>query len=146
VKITAGDDTTPAVYNFTFTGDSLTGNYEFNGMKGRIRGVRRKVDHEHIMNDDVKVIVRRLRLRPLHALSIVGTLAIGLGGALAVIGIAGPTLFQPLPYPNPDRLVAVTSKLPIPTLPEMGFADVGYRRMVSDNARSPASRRIRPGV
>jgi hypothetical protein len=42
VKITAGDDKTPAIYNFTFAGDSLTGNYEFNGMKGRIRGVRRK--------------------------------------------------------------------------------------------------------
>src|SRR5882724_9797060 len=85
------------------------------------------------MNEEVRLVLRRLRLRPLHAFSIVATLAIGLGGALAVIGIAGPTLFQPLPYPNPDRLVAVTSKLPIPTLPEMGFADVGYRRMVSDN-------------
>ena len=42
VKITAGDDKTSAIYNFTFAGDSLTGSYEFNGMKGRIRGIRRK--------------------------------------------------------------------------------------------------------
>lgn len=85
------------------------------------------------MNDDVKTVLRRLGRRPIHALSIVGTLAIGLGGALAVIGIAGPTLFQPLPYLNPGRLIAVTSKLPVPTLPEMGFSDVGYRRTVTDN-------------
>lgn len=42
VKITAGDESSAAIYNLTFSGDSLTGTYEFNGMKGRIRGVRRQ--------------------------------------------------------------------------------------------------------
>jgi hypothetical protein len=42
VKITAGDETSRAIYNLTFSGDSLSGTYEFNGMKGRIRGLRRK--------------------------------------------------------------------------------------------------------
>src|SRR3954452_15339790 len=53
---------------------------------------------------DAHYAVRRLRARPAYSLIAVLTLALGIGGTAAVFGIARPVIFDPLPYPNADRV------------------------------------------
>lgn len=50
---------------------------------------------------------RRLRASPVFALVSVITLALGLGAATAIWSAVRPILFDPLPYPNGNRIVAL---------------------------------------
>lgn len=51
--------------------------------------------------------VRALVRRPLLTGASVGTLALGIGAATTVFSVAYGVMFEPLPYPEPDRLVEV---------------------------------------
>jgi predicted permease len=53
---------------------------------------------------DLHYAIRRLRARPVYTLLAVLTLSLGIGGTAAVFGIARPVIFDPLPYPNADRV------------------------------------------
>jgi predicted permease len=59
------------------------------------------------MTRDLRHAVRGLLRAPGYTLSTVMTLALGLGGAVAVLAL-GATVLRPLPFPEPDRLVAVS--------------------------------------
>lgn len=54
---------------------------------------------------DVRLGVRVLRRRPLYAVGVVGTLAIGLASAAVVGSLAWSIWFAPMPFPDPDRVV-----------------------------------------
>ena len=54
---------------------------------------------------ELRFALRQLRRRPLYAGIVVLTLAVGIGATSAVLSVANPVLFRPLPYPDPDRLV-----------------------------------------
>ncbi len=84
------------------------------------------------MGHDLWFAIRRLRLRPVYSLVIALTLGLGIGSALAVFAVVDAVLLRPLPYPESGRLVRITQTVPAPGLPELGFSDVGYRRLVSD--------------
>ncbi|MEO8029665.1 MAG: ABC transporter permease, partial [Gemmatimonadota bacterium] len=84
------------------------------------------------MGHDFRFALRRIRLRPVHSLVIALTLGLGIGSALAVFAVVDAVLLRPLPYPEPGQLVRITQTIPAPGLPELGFSDVGYRRLVSD--------------
>lgn len=56
---------------------------------------------------DIRYSVASLRRRPGLALASIFSLAIGLGGALAIYATAQAILFRPLPFTDADRLVAV---------------------------------------
>ena len=56
---------------------------------------------------DLRFAVRTLRRSPVFALGAVLTLALGIGANVAVFTFVKGLLLQPLPYPEPDRLVAV---------------------------------------
>lgn len=55
---------------------------------------------------DARYAARRLMSRKSYTLIAVITLALGVGGTAAVFGIARPLIFDPLPYPNADRVAA----------------------------------------
>jgi putative ABC transport system permease protein len=57
---------------------------------------------------DVQYSWRRILHHPLHNLLIVLSLALGIGVNTTVFSLANGVLLKPLPYPAPDRLVAVT--------------------------------------
>src|ERR1044072_5128160 len=57
---------------------------------------------------DLQLAVRRLLREPLFAAVAILTLAIGVGANSAIFTLADGLLLRPLPYPAPDRLVAVT--------------------------------------
>jgi len=56
---------------------------------------------------DARVGLRALRRTPALAAIIVATLALGIGANTAIFTLVNAVLLQPLPYPDPDRLVVV---------------------------------------
>ena len=68
---------------------------------------------------DLKLVFRRLQHSPGFAATVLLTLAIGIGANTAVFSVLNSVLFKPLPYPQPERLVAL--KLVAPGAP--GLAD-----------------------
>ena len=58
---------------------------------------------------DLRYAVRSLLRHPSFALTAILTLALGIGATTAMFSVVNAVVLQPLPYPNPDRLVAVTN-------------------------------------
>ncbi|HEY8231559.1 MAG TPA: ABC transporter permease [Vicinamibacteria bacterium] len=60
-----------------------------------------------ILLNDMWFAARALRRRPLFASLVIATLALGIGGNVAVFSVVDSVLLRPLPYPDPERLVIV---------------------------------------
>ena len=56
---------------------------------------------------DVRYASRRLRRTPGFTALCVVTLAVGIGASTAIFSAVNPILFEPIPYPQPDRILAV---------------------------------------
>ena len=61
---------------------------------------------------DVNLSLRRLRNSPGFAMTVILTLAIGIGANTAVFSVVNSILIKPLPYPEPEQLVALNLKAP----------------------------------
>ena len=57
--------------------------------------------------DELRVVVRGLRRRPLFSLAVVATLALAIGANTAIFTVVNAVLVQKLPYEDPERLTAV---------------------------------------
>jgi hypothetical protein len=68
---------------------------------------------------DIRLGLRRLRGSPGYTLVTVITLGLAVGANAAIFGVVRGVLLEPLPYPEPDRLVTV-----------WGQRDAGPRRLV----------------
>ena len=61
---------------------------------------------------DMKFALRRLRKSPGFAVTVLLTLAIGIGANTAVFSVLNSVLFRPLPYPDSGRLVSLHLNAP----------------------------------
>jgi putative ABC transport system permease protein len=59
---------------------------------------------------DIRYALRGFRRNPLFALTVVATLALGIGASTAVFSVVDRILFRPLPYAHADRLVSLGMK------------------------------------
>ena len=87
---------------------------EFGGIeaaKEQCREVRRVPVVESILHD-VRYAARTLRRQPVFAAVAILTLTLGIGANTAVFSLVDAILLRPLPYPEPDRLVAITGTYP----------------------------------
>ena len=62
------------------------------------------------VNQDVRLAIRQMRSSPGFALVATVTLALGIGANSAIFALADATLLRPLPFREPDRLVAVVER------------------------------------
>ncbi|MGH7690268.1 MAG: ADOP family duplicated permease, partial [Gemmatimonadaceae bacterium] len=76
---------------------------------------------------------RRLRRAPSFALAATLTLALGIGGTIAVFTVVNGVLLQPLPYPHADRLVDLSHTLAIAGLMRVDQSDATYLLYRRDN-------------
>jgi predicted permease len=60
---------------------------------------------------DIRYALRQLRKSPGFALTAIAVLALGLGANIAVFTLIESILLRPLPYPHPDRIVAIDGPL-----------------------------------
>ena len=64
------------------------------------------------MRSDLKIALRQMVQRPGFTLTVVLTLAIGIGANSAIFSLVNGVLLRPLPYPEADRLVIVNNSYP----------------------------------
>jgi predicted permease len=69
---------------------------------------------ERLMNlrKDLRYTLRSLRKNPGFAATAVGTLALGVGAALAVFTVVNGVLVRPLPYNDPERITMIWTWMP----------------------------------
>src|SRR5262245_49221096 len=56
---------------------------------------------------DLRYAARTLRRTPAFTAVAIGTLALGVGATAAIFGAVKPILFESLPYPGADRIMAI---------------------------------------
>lgn len=80
---------------------------DFGGVE-RFKEEVREVRGARVLDDfvqDVRVAARSLPRQPVFLITVLVTLAVGIGGNVAMFGVLDASLLQALPYPDADRLV-----------------------------------------
>jgi hypothetical protein len=71
-------------------------------------------------------VLRRLRRSPLFTTITAVTLALGIGANVAIFSVLEGVLLKPLPYPDPDRLIAADHAAPGVNIDSAGMAPFLY--------------------
>ena len=61
--------------------------------------------------NDLRYALRQLRKTPLFSCVAIATLAIGIGATTAIFSTVNATLLRPLPFPHPEQLIDVHTRL-----------------------------------
>lgn len=81
------------------------------------------------MISDFRLAVRQFQQSRLLWLTCVLVLALGLGGATAAFSALYSVVLRPLPYPDPNALVAVHSQFPRLQMPKLGVSPPDYQEL-----------------
>ena len=79
---------------------------------------------------DLRFALRQMRKNPGFAATAVLILALGMGASVAIFAFVDAALIKPLPYPNPNRLVAVTESVALFPRANLSYPDyVDWKRL-----------------
>lgn len=81
----------------------------------------------------IRHAARRLARAPSFAIAAALTLALGIGGTIAVFTVVNGVLIQPLPYPRADRLVDLSHTIALAGLTRVDQSDATYLLYRRDN-------------
>jgi hypothetical protein len=79
--------------------------------RGRDRGLLRHV-WLHQIRQDLAFAVRQLRKAPVLSAVVVLTIALAIGANTTVFSVSKAVVLEPLPYPEPERLVRIQEATP----------------------------------
>ena len=82
---------------------------------------------------DVRFAVRTLRKAPVFTASVIAALAFCIGVNTAIFSVVDTVLFRPLPFPDQERLVAVTEGVPGLGFPVLPFSCPDYLFVAANN-------------
>jgi putative ABC transport system permease protein len=71
------------------------------------------------MLHDLRIAVRQLLRKPGLTVALIATLALGIGATTAIFSLINTVLLQPLPFPDPDRLVRIWGSFTKPDIPRL---------------------------
>ena len=104
-------------------GDLETHRRAMRAIDEEMLGMQRRTDRLDVLAREGKHAIRALLRAPSFTVMTVLTLALGLGAATAIFTILDAVVLRPLPYPNGDRLVALSSPVPgVKASPVWGLA------------------------
>src|SRR5215467_13417473 len=96
------------------------------------------------MLHSLRYAIRQLRNSPGFAVTAILTLALGIGATTAIFSILDAVLLQPLPFPQPDRLVALNGApwngLSIPTIQDWQQRSRSFQSIAGYKAAAPTVR------
>ena len=75
---------------------------------------------------DLRFALRGMRRAPGFTVTVLATLAIGIGASVTIFSVVNGVLLKPLPYPEPHRIVRAQHLQPLGTVSEPEFVD--YKR------------------
>ena len=82
---------------------------------------------------DVRFAIRTFRKAPVFSAAVIAALALCIGVNTAIFSIVDTVLFRPLPFPDQQRLVAVTEGVPGLGFPVLPFSPPDYLFVASNN-------------
>ncbi|HEV8497776.1 MAG TPA: ABC transporter permease, partial [Gemmatimonadaceae bacterium] len=74
-------------------------------------GRERRTENLNVLLQDLRYVVRSLRRQPVFTAIAVLTMGLGIGATTAIFSVVNGVLLKPLPYREPDRLVALWETL-----------------------------------
>ncbi len=74
----------------------------------------------------LRQVVRSLRRAPVFSAVVITTFALGIGATTALYSVVGHVLLQPLPYPDPQRLVQAWTRMPEAGIAQLPFGHAEY--------------------
>ena len=93
------------------------------------------------MLHSLRYALRQLRNSPGFAATAILTLALGIGATTAIFSILDAVLLQPLPFPHPDRLVAISGlpdeTIAIPTMQDWQTRGNSFQSIAAYRGWSP---------
>lgn len=70
------------------------------------------VEHMNSLVPDIRYALRGFARRPVFAIVVLATIALGVGANAAIFSVVNAILLRPLPYPQPDQVVSFGHKAP----------------------------------
>ncbi len=95
------------------------------------------------MGKDLRYALRALLRTPTFAITAIMTLALGIGANTAIFSVAYAVLLKPLPFPEPNRVVALYEKLPAADESPSAADYIDYERQAK-SFESLAAYRVNP--